>query len=251
MNILHRLLVVAIVIAGLTDRSAAANPKSYPPKPAALAAMVSDTNVTFTQGSFYFAFTPAATAPAKGIILYPGGLVDHRAYAPLAREIAARGHRAVVVEMPGDIAFLGIERATLVRLAFRDTKTWAIGGHSLGGVAACTYAKTNPNRVAGLALIASYPSSSDNLRAWRKPVVSIRGTLDGLTDAADIEQSKRLLPSATQFLSIEGGNHTQCGAYWDGANESFVQPGDNPATITAAQQQQAIAEAICALLGRL
>ena len=250
MNLFHRLLVAAVV-AVLAGRAAAANPKSYPPKPAALAAMVSATNVTFTQGSFYYAFSPAGTVPAKGFILYPGGLVDHRAYAPLAREIAARGYRAVVVEMPGDIAFLGIDRATLVRLAFRDTRTWAIGGHSLGGVAACTYAKSNPNRIAGLALIASYPSSADNLRAWRKPVVSIRGTLDGLTDAADIEQSKRLLPPATRFTSIVGGNHTQCGAYWDGAHEAFVQPGDNPATITPAQQQQAIADAICALLSQL
>jgi pimeloyl-ACP methyl ester carboxylesterase len=243
--------IAVLLLLAVTGSSFAANPKSYPPKPEALAALASDTNVAFTQGSFYYSFAPVGAKPAKGFVFYPGGLVDHRAYAPLAKAIAARGYRTVVVEMPGDIAFLGIDRATLSQLAFRDTRRWAIGGHSLGGVAACSYAKKNPNRVVGLALIASYPSSSDNLRTWPRPVSSIYGTLDGLTDATDIEKSKRLLPAATQFVPVAGGNHTQCGAYWDGANPSFLQPGDNAATITAAQQEQAIADAICALLARM
>lgn len=243
---IKHLLALLLLVAAQSVH--AGNARSYAPRPEALTAMASGPGIVFTQGSFYYSFAPTGAAPARGFILYPGALVDHRAYAPLARAIAERGFRTVVVEMPADIAFLGIERATLVRLAFRDTKRWALGGHSLGGVAACTYAKSQPGRVAGLALLASYPSSADNLRFSRMPVMSIYGTSDGLTTPAKIEQSKRLLPSSTTYVAIPGGNHTQFGSYWDGEDAGFLQPGDQAASITPAAQLESIATAVEVLL---
>ena len=41
----------------------------------------------------FVVFTPTATTPISGFILYPGGHVDYRSYAPIAREIASRGYR--------------------------------------------------------------------------------------------------------------------------------------------------------------
>lgn len=240
------LLTVVVLFAASVAH--AGNARSYPPRPEALATMASGGGIALTQGSFYYSFAPTGAAPARGLILYPGALVDHRAYAPLARAIAERGFRTVVVEMPADIAFLGIERATLARLAFRDTKNWALAGHSLGGVAACTYARTQPGRVSALVLLAAYPSSSDSLRFRRLPVLSLYGTHDGLTTPAEIEKSKRLLPPSTVFTAIVGGNHTQFGSYWDGQTASFVQSGDDPGTIDAATQQQAIVDALTAFL---
>lgn len=189
--------------------------------------------------------------PIKGIILYPGALVDVRSYAPLARDLARKGYVAVIVKMPLDIAFLGYKRALLAQFVNRDITRWAIGGHSLGGVASCTYAKEFPQFVRGVALLASYPSSSDSLRFSNVKVTSIYGTRDGLTDAGDIEQSKRLLPRSTTYVPIEGGNHTQFGSYWDGKNPNFVQPDDLPATISAEAQRSAMVDAISRLLSTL
>jgi len=225
---------------------------SYQPRPEAILALTSgpDVIVTSSRDQIY-TFRPVGVQPTRGLIIYPGALVDFRAYAPLARAIAKEGYVTAIVKMPLDMAFLGYKRALAVQFLNRDIRTWAISGHSLGGVAGCTYAKEFGPFIDGVALLASYPSSSDSLRFEPLRVVSIYGTLDGLTDSADISKSVRLLPKSTRFVPIEGGNHTQFGSYWDGQNPSFVQPGDNPATISPAEQQTRIVEAIAEFLDQL
>jgi dienelactone hydrolase len=251
MNI-HLYKLTVFVVLMTTATAAWAQPASFPPRPEALAALTSgpDVTVTSTREELY-TFRPIGMTPSKGIILYPGALVDFRSYAPLARDLAREGYVAVIVKMPLDIAFLGYKRALLAQFINRDIRTWAIGGHSLGGVASCTFTKEFPQFVRGVVLLASYPSSSDSLRLARVKVTSIFGTLDGLTDAEDIERSKRLLPRSTTYVPIEGGNHTQFGAYWDGQTQNFVQPGDFPATISALEQQNRLADEIAHFLHRL
>jgi len=243
------LLYVSFVIGLITPTISHAQSSSYPPRPEALDALASDPDVSVT--SFLdqvYTFRPKGFTPTKGIVLYPGALVDFRSYAPLARDLAREGYVAVIVKMPFDIAFLGYKRALLAQFVNRDITHWAIGGHSLGGVAACTYTREFPQFIRGVVLLASYPSSSDSLRFSRLKVTSIYGTRDGLTDADDIEQSKRLLPRTTTFVPIEGGNHTQFGSYWDGQNPDFVQPDDLPSTISAEAQRRHIINAITNLL---
>lgn len=239
-------------VALTTATFASAQPASFPPRPEALAALTSgpDVTVTSTRDELY-TFRPTGTTPTKGIILYPGALVDFRSYAPLARDLARAGYVAVIVKMPLDIAFLGYKRALLAQFVNRDIRVWAIGGHSLGGVASCTFTKEFPQFIRGVALLASYPSSSDSLRLSRVKVTSIFGTRDGLTDAGDIERSKRLLPRSTTYVAIEGGNHTQFGSYWDGQTPNFVQPDDLSATISAETQRGLIVNAVLDLLERL
>ena len=70
---------------------------------------------------------------------------------------------------------------------------------------------------------------------------SIYGTRDGLVSVEDIENSQLLLPPATEFVAIEGGNHAQFG--WYGP-----QGGDLPATIRPAEQQAQLAAATRSLL---
>lgn len=226
-----------------------ANPDSYPPLPDALAALESDAAVRVKRISYAYVFSPADRRPTKGLILYPGGLVDFRSYAPMARAIAARGHLVALVEVPLDIAFLGYNRAGPIIDAFRGIRSWAVGGHSLGGVAACTYAKEAGDRVRGVVLWASYPSSADNLRRSGLRALSVYGTQDGLTDAGDIDKSRRLLPRSTAYVPIAGANHTQFGYYGPGAD--FIQPGDNPAMISRTQQTEAIVDATADFLDGL
>ncbi len=53
----------------------------------------------------------ATLRPRRGMVLYPGAKVEYTAYAPLMRELAERGYLAVVVEMPFNFAFFGINAA--------------------------------------------------------------------------------------------------------------------------------------------
>ncbi len=63
-------------------------------------------------GRDHYVFLPdRSKAQRKGFILYPGGLVDPRAYAPLMQAIAAEGYLAIIVSMPLDLAVLGYTRA--------------------------------------------------------------------------------------------------------------------------------------------
>ncbi len=78
---------------------------------------------------------------STALIFYGGANCDARAYAPMAREIARAGFMMVLVKMPDDWALQAPERAAVVIDAFPDITAWAIGGHSMGGIAACEFAK--------------------------------------------------------------------------------------------------------------
>jgi pimeloyl-ACP methyl ester carboxylesterase len=208
--------------------------------PAALLVLNSDNSVTVTD-SRWLAFTPAAAPPETGLILYPGGRVDYRAYAPAAHEIASNGFLVVIVPMPLNLAVFGVNTAQDVIAAYPQIHHWAIGGHSLGGSMAANFAKSHPADVAGLVLWASYPASSDDLSASGLKVASISASLDGLATPAKIAASRPLLPADTVWTVIEGGDHAQFG--WYGP-----QAGDNPATISRSKQQSQLIKATIDLL---
>jgi predicted alpha/beta-hydrolase family hydrolase len=210
------------------------------PMPAALAALESDTAVTVT-ASPWLTFQPATHSPITGFIFYPGGRVDARAYAPLAREIAAQGYLVVIVPMPLKLAVFAPDRATAVIEAYPQIEQWVIGGHSLGGAMAARYADMQPDKVAGLVLWAAYPAESNDLSGRDLLVTSIYGTMDGLATVDKIAASRSLLPAPTTWVAIDGGNHAQFGWYGD-------QSGDNPATISRLDQQTQTVRATVALL---
>jgi acetyl esterase/lipase len=208
--------------------------------PEALAALQTDPQVTVTTDP-WLVFQPTDQTPTTGLIIYPGGRVDPRAYAPAARAIAAQGYLVVIVPMPLNLAVLGSGRAAAVIQAYPDIQHWVIGGHSLGGSMAALYADKHRDQINGLALLASYPASSNDLSDSTIKVTSIYGTQDGLATKDKIDASRGLLPADTTWISIEGGNHAQFGWYGD-------QPGDNPATISRQEQQAQIIQAIVDLL---
>ena len=212
------------------------------PQPVALAAMQSTEAVEVSDGE-WLVFTPKQSTPDTGFIFYPGGLVDPRAYAPYAQDIAAQGYLVVIVPMPLNLAVFGSNKATDVIAAYPEIENWVVGGHSLGGTMAARFAYQNPDSVDGLALWASYPADGNDLRQSNLQVTSIYGTRDGLVTSDNIESSRSLLPADSNFVAIEGGNHAQFG--WYGP-----QDGDLPATINHLDQQaQTVAATVEVLNG--
>ncbi|MDX1416408.1 MAG: alpha/beta fold hydrolase [Candidatus Promineifilaceae bacterium] len=196
------------------------------------------------QDNEWLVFQPQAAAATTGLIFYPGGRVDPAAYAPLAREIAAAGYRVVITPMPLNFAFLAPERALEVMAAFPEISHWVVGGHSLGGAMAANFAGSHPDRVDGLVLWAAYPAQADDLSAQDLLVSSIYGSADGLATQEEIDGSRPLLPPQTSWVAIEGGNHAQFGSYGP-------QAGDNPAAISAEEQQEQIVAATVSLLNEV
>ena len=187
----------------------------------ALKALESDSQVTVTQQDGFITFEPAALRTTTGFLFYPGGRVDYRAYAPVLRKIAEQRYFVALIQVRLNLAFFDVNAVDKVIANYPDIERWAIGGHSLGGVAAASYAKDHQDAIRAIAFWASYPAD-DSLKDSNILVLSLYGSSDGLATGDKIEASKALLPAHTKYVVIEGGNHGQFGSYG-------FQSGDNKA----------------------
>ncbi len=229
------------------------------PMPEAIAALQSDEQVQVEAGD-WLVFRPTGNAPVVGVILYPGGRVDPRAYAPPARAIAAQGYLVVIPRMPLNLAVFASSKADQVIKAFPDIKRWAVGGHSLGGAMAAHYAVVRlsayraegetsgggmiPDPLAGLFLWGAFPAEKDDLSSYPLSVVVVYGELDGLATSDEVRAGLPRLPAAADVKPVTGGNHAQFG--WYGA-----QPGDNPAQVSRQDQMEQTVQATTAMLAKL
>lgn len=225
-------LVLLLAIAGFVIWG------STPARPdaTALQALESDETVTISEGKYWLEFEPSNRTPTTGLIFYPGGRVDYRAYSPLMREIANGGYSVFLVKMPLSLAVFGVNRADAVLAANPEITTWYIGGHSLGGAMAASYVYNNPVGVQGLILWAAYPAESNDLSGSGFPVLSIIANRDGLATLENYKAAAPYLPADTVWVEIDGGNHAQFGSYGP-------QNGDLEATITAEDQHRQIVNA--------
>ena len=184
----------------------------------------------------YISFIPSSNNEI-GIIMYPGGKVEHEAYSPLMRDLADQGYSTFIAKMPLDLAIFGSNKATRIIEENNTINEWFIMGHSLGGVMAAQYAYENQETISGLILLASYPQEKHDFSNTDMNVLSIIGNQDGLVDLDTYEDAKAFLPEDTMYITLEGGNHGQMGSYGK-------QKKDLPATLTHEEQEYLIIESI-------
>ena len=139
-----------VVVAGFIIWASITNPLM----PSAQAALQSDSSVFVEGVGNWLVFTPAQSTPQTGLVFYPGGRVDYRAYAPYARAVAVQGFMVVIVKMPLNLAVLRPAAADALISANPQVQSWAVGGHSLGGAMAANYAVDHLGQVRGLVLMA-------------------------------------------------------------------------------------------------
>jgi len=171
--------------------------------------------------------------PAAGLIFYPGGKVEYSAYAPLMQEFAERGVLCVLVEMPLNLAVLDVNAADGITEQFPEIEDWYIGGHSLGGSMAASYAADHADELEGLILLAAY--STADLTGSGFEVFSVYGSEDKVLNMEKYEEYRSNLPEDVYELIIEGGNHAGFGSY--GAQE-----GDGEAAISSSEQIEVAVE---------
>lgn len=180
-------------------------------------------------------FTPTDNNSNTGIIIYPGAKVQAESYSVLASKLAENGYTIIIAKIPFNLAFFGTNKADDIIKNHTEINSWVIGGHSLGGVFASEYAVNHPDKIKGVIYLAAYPSSNASNASFK--ALSIRGSLDNLTQKEDISKNLDKFPANTTFITIEGGNHYNFGDYG-------VQAGDNNSTITREEQQQQTITAI-------
>lgn len=191
---------------------------------AALGALSSNGTVQVTQTDYGWFFDGPSEEDI--LVFYPGGKVEETAYAPLLHELAEEGMDACLVRMPFRLAFLGLNRAAGI-LESMDHPHRYIGGHSLGGVAAASYAAKKAGELDGLILLASYPAQKLD---GGLQVLTVRGTQDDIVDPERYMSTKKLLPETAEECLIRGGNHAQFGSYG-------AQKGDGEAAVSAEMQR--------------
>ena len=160
-----------------------------------------------------------------GLVFYPGGRVEYNSYEPLLKTCAQEGILCIVVEMPQNLAFFGINRGLKAIEHFPEIKDWYIGGHSLGGSMAATCAAANEGTFKGVILLGSY--SVNNIKDHE--VLTIYGSEDGVMNKNKYNKNKDNLPDNFTEVIIKGGNHAYFGMYGNQKN-------DGTATITNAEQ---------------
>ncbi|MGA4718637.1 alpha/beta hydrolase [Fictibacillus nanhaiensis] len=182
-------------------------------------------------------FQPSGTNKEVGIVLYPGAKVEPEAYGYLGKSLSESGYTVGIPKFNLNLAMLETNKAEEWIKQNPSIKKWFIGGHSLGGVSAASFANENPDVINGVILLASYPASGDDFSNKDTPILSIYAEKDGLTTRDKIEETKSLLSRETVLFEIKGGNHAQFGMYGE-------QKGDNQADISAKSQQDIVSEEI-------
>ncbi len=171
---------------------------------------------------------------SKALIFYPGGKVEYTAYAPLLHELAKNDYVCILVHMPANLAVLNSNAADGLidkyQAKYPSISKWYIGGHSLGGAMAASYASKHSNDFAGLYLFAAY--STVDLTDSGLDVYCIYGSNDKVLNMNKYQKYKSNLPSDTNEFVIDGGCHSYFGSYG-------MQKGDGTPDIPADEQIEA------------
>lgn len=143
------------------------------------------------------------------------------------RSCAEKGILCALVKMPFNLAVLDMNAADGIAEQYPDIDRWYIGGHSLGGAMAATYAAGRSGELDGLILLAAY--SAKDLKDSGLDVLSVYGSEDRVLNRKKYGEYQENLPSGTIEVVIEGGCHAGFGSYGP-------QKGDGTPMITGEEQ---------------
>ncbi|MEQ3549140.1 alpha/beta hydrolase [Pseudonocardia nematodicida] len=198
--------------------------RPYPADAGGLAATASSAQVEVVHGATAWELRPVGAGTGTGVVFHPGGLVDPRAYLPLLRPLAEQGVVVIVPDPPLGLAIIDPGATARAVGSVPEVRTWAVGGHSLGGVVAAM--GLDVPGVRGLFLWASYPSGS--VADAGVAGLSVYGERDALAAPEAIEESRPQLPPDTRFVEVPGGTHAFFGDYGPQAGDG--EPGTDRGT---------------------
>lgn len=194
-------------------------------------------------------FIPQIGLKSSALIFYPGGMVDPKAYVPIARKIAEEGHKVVILKLPFRNAITQAQKKELFSRTINivsdgnEDLTWILSGHSKGGALAAEFVWNNDGVFKELVLIATTHPKNYSLSDRNIHVTKIYASNDGIASESKILENLNNLPKDTSLVRIEGGNHSQFGYYG-------YQIGDNKAIISRHEQCQKLVESLMQVLNK-
>ena len=204
-------------------------------EPEPLAAVKADPAIAITDDSAAIVLAPVEGETGDGLVFIPGAKVDPRAYAAKLSGIVESGTTVVITKPWLNLAFFDLRPLDAFTSLAPDVDTWAVGGHSLGGVPACQLTES----AQALILFASY--CANDLSTSGLPVLSLAGELDGLSTPEKIADARPLLPAGADMVEIAGAAHSSFGDYGP-------QPGDGTPTISDADMTETLTSEVDRIL---
>eukprot|EP01080_Neovahlkampfia_damariscottae_P008333 gene8333-157_t len=210
------------------------------PTAEALRLIQGDSTIKVEYKNNWWIFSNRNVTKDGGLIFYPGGRIDPRAYAPLLHNISSMtGYSCYLTQFPFHTSFFGIFNAdTALNEVSPNTTQWVISGHSLGGTGVSYYMddvikkpSKNRNKIKGAIFYASY--SITDIRSFTNEVLLMYGSRDGQIGYES--RFRDTVPKNSTVYIIQGGNHKQFGSYVEKNIEDF------DATISEQQQRLIIA----------
>ena len=168
-------------------------------------------------------------ASGSALIFYPGAKVEYTAYLPLLEKLRQNGITSVLMKMPFNMAIFSVNAADKAFDELSGIDHWFIGGHSMGGAMASSYAAGHQEKVKGLVLLGAYIYGD----VAPKDALTVYGTLN-----ADLEKH---IDYTDNVVIIQGGNHAQFGNYGE-------QKGDPKALISREEQQDIAVQTILSFI---
>ena len=165
----------------------------------------------------------------SALIFYPGAKVEYTAYLPILEKLRQNGIASVLMKMPFNMAIFSVNAADKAFDELSGIDHWFIGGHSMGGAMASSYAAGHQEKVKGLVLLGAYIYGD----VAPKDALTVYGTLN-----ADLEKH---IDYTDNVVIIQGGNHAQFGNYGE-------QKGDPKALISREEQQDIAVQAILSFI---
>lgn len=165
----------------------------------------------------------------SALIFYPGAKVEYTAYLPILEKLRQNGIASVLMKMPFNMAIFSVNAADKAFDELSGINHWFVGGHSMGGAMASSYAAGHQEKVKGLMLLGAYIYGD----VAPKDALTVYGTLN-----ADLEKH---IDYTDNVVIIQGGNHAQFGDYGE-------QKGDPKALISREEQQDIAVQAILSFI---
>jgi hypothetical protein len=184
----------------------------------------------------YFPVPSSDTTNTVGMLFYPGALVNHTAYAPMAAALSDKGILVVVLSLE-PIRFIAdletnqqLAKQAMSDLASSGVDEWVLAGHSAGAMTALNIANAaeanpNPNPSFGRVVacgIAEFGLAKVAYKLRNSPVkvLLLNATEDGVIEQSSPKAKEEFLTKflpppdkgsakggRTTCVTIEGGNH--------------------------------------------
>jgi hypothetical protein len=195
---------------------------------APLASVRDNPEISVEDASQGIVLTPTDGDSDIGLVFVPGAKVDPWAYAAILQGLVEDGVTVVITRPWLNLAFFDLRGLDSFTSAAPDIETWAVGGHSLGGVRACQLAADADALVLFGSYCATDVSESD------LAVLSIAGAEDGLSTPEKIAAARDLLPADAELVEIAGASHASFGDYGPQAGDGTPTISDDEmhATVT-------------------